>query len=59
MLNDGSYKFIINHELNDLIKKTNIIRFVKNRIIPGFVHVIRMEDYRIPKRFIIWMLEGE
>ena len=56
--NDGSYRILMNHELDNLIKGANITRFVKSRRIAWFGHVMRMEEHRIPKRVLLWKPEG-
>jgi hypothetical protein len=40
---DGLWRIIMNHELNDLIKNADIVRFVKCKRMVCFGHVMRME----------------
>jgi hypothetical protein len=48
----------MNYELNDLIKNTAIVRFVKSKRIAWLDHVMRMEVKRIPKRVLEWKPTG-
>ena len=40
---DGFWRIRKNYELNDLIKKADIVRFVKSKRMAWLGHVIRME----------------
>jgi len=48
----------MNFELNDLIKNTDVVRFVKSKIIAWLGHVMRMEGKRIPKSVLEWKPTG-
>ena len=48
----------MNHELNDLIKNADIVRFVKCKRMAWLGHVMRMEGKRIPKRVLEWKPVG-
>jgi hypothetical protein len=49
---DGFWRIRINYELNDLIKNTDIVRFVKSKRMAWLGHVMWMEEKRIPKRVL-------
>jgi hypothetical protein len=55
---DGFWRIRINHELNDLIKKADIMRYVKSKRMALRGHVMRMEGERIPKRVLEWRPMG-
>jgi len=42
----------MNYELNELIKSTDMVRFIKSRRIAWLGHVLRMDDKRRPKRIL-------
>jgi len=42
----------MNYELNELIEKADIIRFIKSRRIAWIGHVMRIDDKRTPKRIL-------
>jgi hypothetical protein len=44
----------MNHELNDLIKNADIVRYVKSKRMAWLGHVMQMEGERIPKRLLEW-----
>jgi hypothetical protein len=44
----------MNHELNELIGNTDIVRFIKSGRIAWLGHVVRMDDKRTPKRILQW-----
>jgi hypothetical protein len=44
---DGFWRIRMNHELNDLIKNADIVRFVKSKRMAWLGHVVRMEEKRI------------
>ena len=48
----------MNYKLNDLIKNTDIVRFVKSKRMAWLGHVMRMEGKRIPKRVPEWKPTG-
>jgi len=48
----------MNYELNTLIKKADIVRFIKSRRIAWLGHVMRMDDKRTPKRILEWKSIG-
>jgi hypothetical protein len=48
----------MNHELNDLIKNTDIVKYVKIKRMAWLGHVMRMEGERIPKRVLEWKPMG-
>jgi len=48
----------MNYELNDLIKKADIVGFVKSKRMAWLGHVMRMEGKRIPKRVLEWKQIG-
>jgi hypothetical protein len=51
---DGSWTIRMNHELNELIENTDIVRFMKSRRIAWLGHVTRMDEKRKPKRVLEW-----
>jgi hypothetical protein len=55
---DGFWRTRMNHELNDLIKNADIVRYVKSKRIAWLGHVMRMEGERIPKRVLEWKSMG-
>jgi len=40
----------MNHKLNELIEKADIVKFIKSRKIAWLGHVMRMDEKRTPKR---------
>ena len=48
----------MNYELNDLIKKADIVRFVKSTRMAWLGHVMWLEGKRIPKRVLEWKPTG-
>jgi hypothetical protein len=48
----------MNHELNNLIKNVDIVRYVKSKRMAWLGHVMRMEGERIPKRVLEWKQIG-
>ena len=46
---DGFWRIRMNYELNDLMKKADIVRFVKSKRMAWLGHVMWMEGKRIPK----------
>jgi hypothetical protein len=55
---NGFWRIRMNHELNDLIKNADIVRFVKSKRMAWLGHVMRMEEKRIPKRVLEWKPMG-
>ena len=52
--NDGTWRIKTNEELENLIKKTNIVRFIKSHRLRWAAHVIRMDTIRTVKKLIEW-----
>ena len=48
----------MNHELNELIGNTDIVRFIKSRRIAWLGHVMRVDEKRILKRVLEWKPKG-
>jgi len=44
----------MNHELNELIENTDVVRFIKSVRIAWLGHVMRMDEKRTPKRVLEW-----
>jgi hypothetical protein len=55
---DGFCGIRMNHELNDLIKNADIVRYEKSKRMAWLGHVIWMEGERIPKRVLEWKPMG-
>jgi hypothetical protein len=55
---DGFWRVRMNHELNDLIKNADIVRYLKSKRMAWLGHVMRIEGERIPKRLLEWKLMG-
>jgi hypothetical protein len=55
---DGLWRIRMNHELNDLTKNADIVRYVKSKRMAWLGHVMRMEGERIPKRLLEWKPMG-
>ena len=51
---DGTWRIKTNEELEMLIKKKNIVRFIKSQRLRWVVHVIRMDTTRTVKKLIEW-----
>jgi len=51
---DGSWKIRMNHELNELMKNADIVRFTNIRRIARIGHVMRLDEKRTPKRVLEW-----
>jgi len=51
---DGSWRIIMNYELNELIGNADIVKFIKSRRIAWLGHVMRMDDKRTRKRILQW-----
>jgi hypothetical protein len=56
---DGFLRIRMNHELNDLIKNADIVRYVKSKRMAWLGHVMRMEGERIPNRVLEWKPMGK
>jgi len=52
--NDVVWRIKTNEELENLIKKKNIVRFVKSQRLRWAAHVIRMDKTRTVKKLIEW-----
>ena len=48
----------MNHKLNELIEKADIVKFIKSRKIAWLGHVMRMDEKRTPKRVLQRKLIG-
>jgi hypothetical protein len=55
---NGFWRVCINCELNELIGKADIVRFIKSRITTWLGHVMRMDDKRTLKRILQWKPTG-
>jgi hypothetical protein len=55
---DGFWTIRMNHELIDLIKNADIVRYVKSKRMAWLGHVMWMEGERIPKRVLQWKPMG-
>jgi len=52
--NDGTWRIKTNEELEILIKKKNIVRFIKSQRLQWVTYVIRMDTKRIVKKVTEW-----
>jgi hypothetical protein len=52
--NDGTWRIKTNEELETLIKKDNIVRFIKSQRLRWAAHVIGMDTPRTVKRLTEW-----
>ena len=52
--NDGAWRIKINEELEKLIRKKNILRFIKSQRLRWAGHVIRMDTTRTVKKLTEW-----
>ena len=52
--NDGAWRIKTNEELENLIKKKNIVRFIKSHRLRWAAHVIRMDKTRTVKKLTEW-----
>ena len=52
--NDGAWRIKTNEELENLIEKKNIVRFIKSQRLRLAAHVIRMDATRTVKKLIEW-----
>jgi hypothetical protein len=48
----------MNDELSELVKKADIVRFIKSRRTAWLGHVMRMDEKRTPKRILEWKTIG-
>jgi hypothetical protein len=51
---DGTWRIKTNEELETLIKKENIVRFIKSRRLQCAAHIIRMDTKRTVKKLTEW-----
>jgi hypothetical protein len=51
---DGTWRIKTNEELENLIKKRNIVRFIKSQRLRWLAHVIRMDQTRTVKKLPEW-----
>jgi hypothetical protein len=51
---EGFWRVRMNHELNELIEKADIVKFIKSRRIVWLGHVMRIDEKRTPKRVLVW-----
>jgi hypothetical protein len=51
---DGTWRIKTNEELEILIKKKNIVRFIKSQRLRWAAHVVRMDTTRIVKKVSEW-----
>jgi hypothetical protein len=52
--NDGTWRLKTNEELRTLLKKENIVTFVKSQILRWVAHVIRIDTRRNVKKLTEW-----
>ena len=52
--NDGTWRIKTNEELEILIRKKNIVRFIKSQRLRWAAHVIRMDTRRTVKKLTEW-----
>ena len=57
-LDRPSKRGIKNHELENLNKVADIVRFIKGQRIVWYGHILRMENDRIPKTVMAWKPVG-
>jgi len=55
---DGSWRIRMNYELNELIEKADMVRFIKSRRIAWLSHVMRMDDNKTPNKILEWKRIG-
>jgi hypothetical protein len=51
---DGTWGIKTNEELENLIKKKNIVRFIKSQRLRWLAHLIRMDTTRTVKKLTEW-----
>jgi hypothetical protein len=44
----------MNYELSELVKNTDIVRFINSRRMAWLSHVMQMDEKRTPKRILEW-----
>jgi hypothetical protein len=49
---DGSWRVRMNYELSELVKNTDIVRFIKSRRIAWLGHMMWMDEKRTPRRIL-------
>ena len=52
--NEGTWRIKTNEELEILIKKKNIVRFIKSQRLRWAAHVVRMDTTRIVRKVTEW-----
>jgi hypothetical protein len=52
--NDGTWRIKTNEKLENLIKKKNIVRFIKSQRSHWAAHVVRMDTTRTVKKLTGW-----
>jgi hypothetical protein len=55
---DGSWRIRMNHELSELIRNADTVRFIKSIRIAWLGHAMWMGGKRIPKRVLEWKPTG-
>ena len=55
---NGIWRIRKNHELNELIGNTDIVRFIKSSRMTWLGHVMRMDEGRMPRRMLEWKPMG-
>jgi len=55
---DGEWKSRTNHELEELSKGENIVKWIKGQRISWLGHLERMQENRMPKKIFTQELEG-
>jgi len=55
---NGIWRIRKNHELNELIGNTDMVRFIKSRRMACLGHVTRMDGGRMPRRILEWKPMG-
>jgi hypothetical protein len=54
----GIWRSRKNHELNEVVGNTDIVRFIKSRRMAWLGHVMRMDEGRVPRRILEWKPMG-
>jgi len=55
---NGIWRIRKNHELNELVVSSGIIRFIKSRRMAWLGHIMRMDGGRMPRRILEWKPMG-